>query len=194
MTRAIRALSVVLGCAPIAACGDPFGLRATLPTVTDTVSLYAMSGTSPALPAGFSLVSGDVARITPELAFDVAFDLSSDGRVRVLPVRQISPTRLVLGAPSPTHQVGLQASSVTFESLTQAPRGGYVADSVLVVPVGQVVVIESRSETCSFSLSPVIYGKVVIDSIDAGSRKLFMRTTRNPNCGFRSFQPGVPRN
>jgi hypothetical protein len=34
---------------------------------------------------------------------------------------------------------------------------------------------------------------MVIDSVRLTTRQLFLRITAEPNCGFRSFLPGVPR-
>ena len=44
-----------------------------------------------------------------------------------------------------------------------------------------------------FSLASLMYAKIVVDSVNTTTRQIFFRATRNPNCGFRSFQPGVPK-
>ena len=173
------------------ACDDPFALEASLETVRDTLTVYAMTGTSPAYPSALDARTGFVVRIEPNIAFDVAFDLNPDGSVRVIPARLISPTKIDFGQTTLTHGVALQVPAGGFESITIAPSNGYKADSLVTVDAGETVVARVESSACF--LSPVIYAKFVVDSVNAVTRQIFLRTVRNPNCGFRSFQPGVPK-
>ena len=177
------------------ACDDPFGLKATLGVINDTLVVYAMTGTATSFPSGFNAATGALTRITPDIPFDVAFDLTADNKIKMVPARLISGTRVSLGVVQVTQQVGLQApANTTFEAITKAPSSGYKRDSVLVVGTGQPVVIEVVSDACQFSLASIMYAKVVVDSVNPTSRQIFFRSTRDPNCGFRSFQPGVPKN
>ena len=191
-TLALAALAVAAGGA--AGCDDPFGLKATVATATDTLVAFAMTGTPPSYPAAFNAGTGAVVRVQSDVAFDVAFDLTSDNRVRLIPARLVSAIRQSLGLVSTTHQVGLLAPSSSFDAITQAPSSGYKRDSVLVVATNQPVVLEVVSDACQFSLASILYAKLVVDSVSSASRQIWFRTIRNPNCGFRSFQPGVPRN
>jgi hypothetical protein len=58
------------------------------------------------------------------------------------------------------------------------------------------VVVETyrglSGDICSFSLSPYIYSKVNIDSVNVVTRTINVSVTVDPNCGFRSFAEGVP--
>ena len=58
--------------------------------------------------------------------------------------------------------------------------------------------IEARrnraSDVCAFALSPNIYSKLVVDSVSAGTNAIWFRFVANPNCGFRSFAAGLPKN
>jgi hypothetical protein len=191
--RAVAFLLVATGMGGATGCDDPFGLKATTATATDTLVAFAMTGTSTAFPSGFNAATGAVVRVQPDIAFDVAFDLAADSTIRVIPARLISATRNAFGSISATQQVGLIAPTGTFESVTQAPERGYKRDSVVVVRARQPVVLEVNSDACQFSLANLIYAKVVVDSVNTVSRQIFFRATRNPNCGFRSFQPGVPK-
>lgn len=192
--RALSLFAVATAFGTMAACDDPFGLKATVSTVGDTLVAFAMSGTPPEFPAGFNAGTGAVVRVQSDISFDVAFDLTSDNRIRVIPARLISAVRQSFGGVSTTQQVGLLTPSGTFESVTQAPSSGYRRDSVAVVATNQPVVLEVVSDACQFSLASILYAKIVVDSVNPTSRQIFFRTVRNPNCGFRSFQPGVPRN
>ncbi|MGQ0646812.1 MAG: hypothetical protein ACT4P7_04535 [Gemmatimonadaceae bacterium] len=152
-----------------------------------------MTGTPPSYPAGFNAGTGAIVRVQPDIAFDVAFDLTADNKVRVIPARLISATRQSFGGISATQQVGLLTPSSSFDALTKAPQSGYKRDSLVVVSAGQPVVLEVVSDACQFSLASILYAKIVVDSVNTTTRQIYFRTVRNPNCGFRSFQPGVPK-
>ena len=180
--------------AATSACDDPFGLKATVSTRGDTLVAYAMTGTPASFASGFNAGTGAVVRVGPDIAFDVAFDIESGGQIRVIPARLVSQVRQLFGGTSPTQTVGLQAATGTFESLAKAPDKGFMRDTSVSVTRGQTVVMEVQSDACQFSLASTLYAKLVVDSVNSTSRQIYFRTLRNPNCGFRSFLPGVPKN
>lgn len=184
---------LVLSTAGAFACDDPFALEATTETVRDTLAAFAMTGTPPAFPSAFHAGSGGVVRIEPDIGFDVAFDINPDGSVRVIPARLVSQTKLVFGQVTPTHQVAVVTPSGPFDGVTIAPRSGYGIDSLVTVTPGETVVLRVESDRCQFQLSQILYAKFVVDSVNTSSRQIFFRTVRNPNCGFRSFEPGIPK-
>lgn len=194
--RRLATLATALAAAgAVSACDDPLGLRASIAVSFDTLSVYAMTGTPVTYPSAYDVGNGTLARVTSQIAFDVAFDLTSDGKVKLLPARQVAASRdlgglVIQGSP----RVGLQAMPGTFESITRAPGGNYTYDSTLVVSTGQPVAIEVSSDICQFSLSSLVYAKLVVDSVNVNSRQLHFRSAVDPNCGFRSLQPGVPKN
>lgn len=193
---AARALSLCLVAAStggIAACDDPIGLQAGIGTLTDTFTVFALSGTPSAVPVALSTTDRIAVRIADNIAFDVAFDLDGSGSVTAYPVRLVVPFRVIGGLLQQTHRVGLQKAKVTFDELTKAPSGGYQYDSATVVRPGETLIVEVQAAQCSFSFSPNLYTKIAIDSIFAGSRSIRMRTVHDPNCGFRSFKPGIPK-
>jgi len=61
---------------------------------------------------------------------------------------------------------------------------------------GEVVVVQSphngAGDLCQFTISPQLYAKVTVDSVNLASRILFLRLGLDPNCGFRSFDAGIP--
>jgi hypothetical protein len=60
---------------------------------------------------------------------------------------------------------------------------------------GDVIAIEAQTFTCPPGYSPVVFGKIVIDSIVAAKRAIYFRAVSDPSCGFRSLVPGeLPRN
>jgi hypothetical protein len=183
--RAILAIAIFVGAA---ACGDPTRPRADIEVVSDTVELFALNGSLLSADVGFSILGGATAPLDARFAFDVAVDLDDQGRV------VLYPARLVANNLAATSLVGIQRVGESYESLTLAPRGGYRGDSATVLQIGQVAVVEVTSEVCQFALAGIhLYGKFVVDSIRPSARKLFGRLTTNPNCGFRSLVPGVPR-
>ena len=193
--RATTVAATLVSAGMIAACDDPLGLRASLQVQVDTLSAFAMTGTPVTYPSAFDAGNSTVVRISTDIGFDIAFDFTAAGAIQLVPARQVSATRDLGGAvPSASRRVGLQQGTGSFESITRAPNGGYTYDSILVVATGVPVVMEVTSDVCQFSLASNLYAKIVVDSIDQATRQLFFRSTVDPNCGFRSFQPGVPRN
>jgi hypothetical protein len=191
--RALTLCVAALATGGIAACDDPIGLEAGLGTLTDTFTVYALSGTPAAVPVALSTTDRIAVRIADNIAFDVAFDLDASGNITAYPVRLVIPFRVIGGLLQETHLVGIQKSSTPFEQLTKAPSSGYSYDSATVVRAGETVVVEVQAAQCAFSFSPRLYTKIAIDSVFPAARAIRIRTVHDPNCGFRSFQPGIPK-
>lgn len=167
------------------ACDDPFEPTAQLPVFTDTISLFAMSGTPPSYPSVVNLFNVATGILQSGAQFDIAVDIDEDSNAVIYPAGLVS-----VGAP----RIGLRDTTIAFEALAHAPRGEYPFEDPVVVEPGTVVIVEVQTQLCQFSFTPFFYSKLVVDSIDHESRKLFMRVTTDPNCGFRSFQNGeIPR-
>jgi hypothetical protein len=176
----------------INACSDPNSLQATLPTSVDTLSVWALSGTPPSYPSGISIVARQAVPIDAGGAFDVALDINDNGQ----PV--IYPLKLVVTPVGGTRPVGLQTVTGDFDSLLVAPKSGFEADTALILNFGQVVVVQAthsiQGDFCQFAISPDIYAKITVDSLNLASRILYFRMGVDPNCGFRSFAGGLPPN
>ena len=177
----------------LAGCGgDSNAFLGVASSETALVSfvVFPLSG-DPSLPAAFDLSGRRVVRPTilggQVLNFDLAFDLDAQGRVLVIP-----PARLA-SPPTGTSRVGLQTRDESFDGLTRAPDSGYRFDSTTVVTRGQTLAIEASAATCS-STYPM-HAKLVVDSVGAvaAGRPIYMRLRVNPNCGFRSLEPGLPK-
>ena len=191
MKARLAQLAAMSAAVVINACGDPTSIKASLPTMVDTLSVFALSGTPPAYPSGLSIVGGIPVRVDGFANFDVAFDINQDGDAVILPVK------LVVASPGGSRPVFLQKVSGTFETVTEAPKTGFDADSALVMQLGEVVVIKSAhnvsdGDVCRFAINPNIYAKIAVDSVNQASRTIYFKLGLDPNCGFRSFADGVP--
>lgn len=167
------------------ACKAPTRLQARLETVRDTLVVYSVNGSPPALPSALNTATRQVMRAGDDVSFDIAFDAESEQRAVLIPARVLTGR---LGTDRP---VGIRVLDESFDALTAAPSAGYVYDSVTVVAPGQTVVIQAYTGYCALDFSKQIYSKLVIDSIRAET--IYFRIHVDPNCGFRSFAPGIPR-
>jgi len=173
------------------ACRDPIQLVATLETTTDTLTVYALTGTPPSYPNALSVVARQVVPVSGFGGFDIVFDIDASGNAVLH-----APRRVVSQGPF-VPQVGLQKVATAFEELTEAPATGYKIDSTVVASAGEVVVIEAvhnlgDGDLCSFALTPQVYAKIAIDTIFVATRTIKFRVGFDPNCGYRSFAPGIP--
>jgi hypothetical protein len=192
------ALAVLVALAALTACGDTTDLEASFETVEDTLSAFAVSGTSPQLPSGLLLggqadadFAGEpvVVRINESFLFDVAFDIDAAGGAVVYPYR------LVASDFGSTRRVRVQTVEEPFDQLLRAPGSGYQDSVAVSAPAGRTLVIETQnSQYCSNDLVRTLYAKLVVDSVRLASREVFFRVRLDPNCGFRSFAPGIPAN
>lgn len=186
----VRAAALALAAAFIvlsSACGDSTGFEASRPVVTDTFTVYSISGTPPGFPSALSTTSQALVRADGDFNFDIAFDIDAQGRALLYPVR------LTGGQYTADRQVGLQKASTTFELMLRAPTGGYRYDSVLVSQPNDAILVQVITLECQFGLSTAKYSKLAIDAIDPVRRTISFRMTHDPNCGFRSFAPGIPK-
>ncbi|HEX6575508.1 MAG TPA: hypothetical protein VF042_11110 [Gemmatimonadaceae bacterium] len=183
------ALAMIASASLLTACDDPQLLQATLPTVQDVFTVFALTGTPANYPSGLNTYVRAPVRVDGNANFDVAFDLDADGNAIMYPVQKI-----VSGLPG-SRRVGLRRVAGPFDQVTQAPSGTY-ADSTLVAREGDIIVVQAvrngAGDACAFDISPYIYTKVLVDSIAVDTRTIVLQTVLDPNCGFRSFQPGIP--
>jgi len=172
------------------ACGNIASLKATIPTFTDTLSLWALSGTPPSYPSGLAIPTRQIVRVDGFASFDIAFDIDANGKTVVYPVK------LVVATPGGSRAVGIQAIARSFEDVSAAPTSGYQKDSARVIGPGEVVVVESphngSGDICQFTISPNLYAKIAVDSVNLATRIIYLRMGLDPNCGFRSFADGIP--
>ena len=188
--RRRRAAVVAAVCAAAAlACSGSSDAIAQFDTVAYNSTLYALNGAPVGTPTAINTPVAATVRADIAYAFDVAFDLTSDGRPIVLSQRRVG---LPLGSSG--HEVGLQLLTGTFDAIAQAPSGGWALDTALTVNVGQVVGVRAVAVVCQLELSPYIYSKLIVDSVSVPAHRLWVHTITDPNCGFRDLTIGRPRN
>lgn len=191
----------VIAAATLAACGgDPFApdTSTNLDTQERVFQVYPLSTANPILRTAVNLAT--VSEIRPGVVvtlvgntqvnvvnFDFAVDRAPDGRVRLLPSKFVAG----LAGVGVATQTGFRVVSTPFDSLAEAPSGGYQTDSVATVNVGQTVAVEAQL-ACYGRTRPNLYAKFVVDSVSAATGAVFMRGRVDPNCGFRSLRPGRP--
>jgi len=189
MTPRKFALAIFASASILSACDDPQLLRAQLPTVLDVYTVFALTGTPAAYPSGINTYIRSAVRVDGNATFDVAFDIDAQGRALVHPVQKVVST------VTSGRRVGLRRVSGNFDDITIAPTGTY-ADSTIVASKGDIIIVQSirnsSGDVCQFDISPYIYAKLKIDSIAVDTRTLVVRSLLDPNCGFRSFESGIP--
>ena len=173
-----------------AACSEFTGVPASLSTLSDSGSVFALNGAPSGAPTALHLYTGSLLAADASFTFDIAFDIDAQGNPVILPQRTVGATGLVLA-----HTVGLQHLDQDFSLVDKAPKSGYHVDTALVTRVGKTVAIQSQDgNICAISITGTsIYAKLVVLSVDPEARKLSIQFTVDPNCGFVSFLPGVPK-
>jgi len=187
--RGVAALAVGTVAIATASCKGLTDLPAGLSTVADSGIIYAINGAPSGAPTAVHFFTGSRTAADASFFFDVAFDIDASGNVVLL------PQRTVASQLTTTHGVGLQKSSLAYDAITSGIKSGYRADTALVVNPGQVVLVQVQDPACAVSIaSTSIYGKLVVLSVDTAARTMQIQYASDPNCGFLSFQPGIPKN
>jgi hypothetical protein len=173
----------------LTACNDPNAIDGRVANVGDTVLVYALTGTPPYFPTAYNSAARAITRADADFSYDIVFDIDAQGRVVIYPLQ------LVGGVFSSSRSVGVQKLKVPFNDLGRAPASGYVTDSTVSLSPGEGIVIQSQSSGCTaLSFSPFLYTKLAIDSAKANTREIWFHTMHDPNCGYRSFGSGIPKN
>jgi len=190
MKLRIQVLGLAAALAFVAGCGDANPFQAQFPTELDTYTLFALTGTPAAYPSGLDTYSRNVTRVDGNAAFDLAFDINADGNAIIYPVK------LIVSAVTGDRVIGLKKVAMPFDSIMSAPKGTYQTDSAVVLAAGESLVVEANrsmsGDVCYLNLSPNIYSKITVTSIDLPTRTIEVEEVVDPNCGFRSFAIGLP--
>ena len=185
-TRLVRVGVVALAIVAVA-CGDITRPKATYPNVLTTYTIYGLTTAPASAPTAISFLGGGMSA-NASFLFDVAFDIDPSGRAVVYPVRTLASA-----LAGTAKRVGLQPVGGTFDELRSVPETGYDTLSAKTINPGSVLAVELRDPNVCFSYSLVssqfIYAKLVVDSINAASRKLYIRTVVDANCGYFSVVP-----
>ncbi len=193
LRRAMLFPALIVTSSALAACG---GADSMLPSPTSEnadrqYQVWAITGTAAALPAGYAFTSESVVR--PQilagggLNFDLAFDITADGKVLVMPARTVVPE-----PPAKAPIIGLQVVFPVYEQILRAPDGGYVPDTAVTLVVGQAIVLQLHNSGCLYQ--DPFYAKLTVDSINRVERFALVRSLVDRNCGYKSLAVGIPKN
>ena len=187
--RGVAAIAVGTVAIATAACKSLTGLPAGLSTVADSGIVYAINGAPSGAPTAVQFFTGSRTAADASFFFDIAFDIDASGNVVLL------PQRTVASQLATTHGVGLLKSSQAYDAVNEATKSGYRADTAMVVTPGQVVLVQVQDPSCAVSIaSTSIYAKLIVLSVDKVARTMQIQYAADPNCGFLSFEPGIPKN
>ena len=186
--RTLALIAAAIGVGALA-CGDFTGVPASLPTHEDSGTVYAINGAPAGAPTALHFFTAQLVPADANFLFDVAFDIDTSGKVVYM------PQRVVASSLASTHSVGLRTVPDSFGAISSAPKSGYRADTSLVTGPNVVVLAQSNDfNTCAVSLTgSSIYAKIVVTSVARATRQIKVRYTVDPNCGFVSFAPGIPK-
>ena len=162
-------------------------MTAQYANATQALTVHALSGTPTYFATALSIPGLTTTKVDGSFSFDVAFDIDKSGNIVYLPPHMVGEN------PLGNRRVGIQKATTTYDLATLAPLNGYVFDSVTVAKVGETIIVQSPSSTCSLYALPYLYAKVVIDSIEPITRTLYGRTLIDQNCTFRSLDTGLPK-
>lgn len=177
--------------AAAAACGDPFATKASLPTIDDTAAVFALTGAPESAPTAINISFPRAVITTPSEHYDVVFDIRHDSAFAYPPH--------AIGAAL---TAGIQLSTEPYDAITRAPVNGYNDSLPVFIKAGDVILVQSQSAQCAtqgVQARFFLYAKIVVDSIfydDAAPphipRTMWYRMRNDPNCGFISFDDGIP--
>ena len=193
LQRAMSFPATIITTAALAACG---GADSLLPSPnsenTDRqYQVWAMTGTSAALPAGYAFNTEQPVR--PQilsggsLNFDVAFDITADGKVVVLTAKAVVPA-----PPAGAQTIGMVLANPVYEQISRAPDGGYRPDSTITLTVGKAIILRIENVGCPYQ--EPFYAKLTVDSINVVERFAIVRSLVDKNCGYKSLTVGYPTN
>src|SRR3954471_9939091 len=92
----------VVAVASVTACKGLTSIDASFDNVTDTLEFYPLNGSPPGAPTAINLFSGIRERADESFAYDLAFDVTADGHVLLIPARALA------GGFAAPYSVGLQ--------------------------------------------------------------------------------------
>lgn len=183
-------IAVAIATVTAVACKGFTEVPASLATATESSTVYAINGAPLGAPTAIHAYAGQFVPATADFLFDVAFDLDDQSQIHILPQRQVA------SGLQATHTVSLATVPDTFEAVGSVPSGlKFRPDTGMIIQRNQVVIAQVTDATaCSFSVTgTTLYAKIAVKAVNRADRTMQVKFTVDPNCGFRSFAPGVPK-
>src|SRR5689334_7972739 len=114
-------LAALAGAATTTACDSPLAIPAATDTNRiDTVTLFALRGTSLLQPSAYDVVGRVVAHTDRLEAFDFAVDIADDGTALLYPAGTLGLAK----------DPGVLLTTAPFDSVVTAPLSGFITDTV----------------------------------------------------------------
>jgi hypothetical protein len=191
----LAAVAAAIAIVTAVSCKGFTDVPASLDTQTESSTVYAINGAPLGAPTAIHASSADgtgsgFVAATADFIFDVAFDLDSAAQIHILPQRQVA------SGLQATHTVSLATVPDSFEAVGAVPHGlTFRPDNGMIIQRNQVVIAQiSDATACSFSITgTTLFAKIVVKAVNRVARTLEVKYTVDPNCGFRSFAPGLPK-
>ena len=194
----VLALSV-LAVTTASACGNPFALKPNIDTITDTLSVYGLTDAPPNGPTAINTFGPSIVSTSVTSHYDIVFDIRPDSAGN--PQAYALPPRAVATFGSAGFVVD---STQAFDAIQFAPNVPYNDSTIVPLKPGTIVIVQALSSACTVQVvaaEQFIYSKIIIDSVNYSpfdpftnpdGNTIHFRITVDPNCGFRSFKPGLP--
>jgi len=183
-----------LAAAPLAACGDnPVLPPAQVPVTEQQITISALTGTDVRTPSAYNMLILIEVRTDETTEFDFAFDIGIDSVLGVGTTGDTVAVLLPRGALGFAADGGLQTTTVPFDSIVMGLLNGYERGRPVRIREGDAVMAASRIQQCTFQVVRPRVAKLRIDQIDLVQRRAVIRVVINPNCGYLSLRPGIPR-
>jgi hypothetical protein len=182
----VQALTTGSALVGIAGCGTDLSIGpAAFENRTDTLQIWAATGTPVARPSAFLIATRSVARLDQLSSFDFIFDITPQGEHVLIPLAAVTNTGTAIGNP------GLLPTEMAFGSITEAEQTGYFTNDTLSIRVGDTFFARSKISSACFLGIPY-YAKLQIIAMNDEDRSIWFQVLANINCGFRSLEPGLP--
>jgi hypothetical protein len=155
---------------------------------TQPFFVHALTGSPLIASTAIAFPARSVTRVDGTYNFDIAFDIDANGNIILLSPEMVGQN------PGGNRLVGIITNIGTYDNITAAPLTGYTVDSVTVVARGQAVAVQATEPLCTTGnpVSPYLYAKIVVDSVDLVGRGIYGRTMIGGDCGYRQLIAGFP--
>jgi hypothetical protein len=189
----------VLAVTAVSACGNPFALKPNTDNIADTLAVYGLSGAPANGPTAINTFGPTLVATSATTHYDIVFDIRPDSAGN--PQAYALPPRAVASFGSAGFVVD---STQPFDAITQAPNVTYNDSTIVPLKAGTILIVQALSNACTVQLvasQQFIYSKIIIDSVNytpfdgftnPSGNTIYLRILVDPNCGFRSFKPGLP--